>query len=77
MTMMGERINAYASAPPDGRDGIVLDVEGMMVDLVTFIKAMAINQVVPEADAKAKFFAAMEEVWVNVQLLVSGDATKQ
>jgi hypothetical protein len=75
--MMGERINAYTQASPDGRPGVVVDIEGMMVDLVTFVKAMAINSVVQEDLCKARFFQALEEVWQNVQVAVSDDSTKQ
>jgi hypothetical protein len=34
-----ERINAYTTATPGGRGGVSVDVEGMLVDLITVLKA--------------------------------------
>jgi hypothetical protein len=72
----GQRILAYTTPSPDGMN-VVVDVQGMMVDLVTFLKAMAIQMVVPEEEAKEHFMVAVEEVWKNVEVSPATGVVKQ
>ena len=57
-----ERINAYCKPSPDG--GVTVDIEGMMVDMITIVKAGGINKKA-FLDKASKTF---DEVEVKVEI---------
>jgi hypothetical protein len=55
-----ERLNAYTTATPDG--GVTVDVEGMLVDLITVLKA--------SGHAKADFLRLADSTWDEVEVSI-------
>jgi hypothetical protein len=57
-----DRINAYTTRAPDGSTSV--DIEGMMVDLITIVKVGG----VPKADFLDFAAEVFDEVTVNVSI---------